>query len=131
MVDCGRRKQSRLSPHAARLGSPAPRQGRRRAHRVFLQADRGAAHGSGLHPGRARMEAVPSLKGERTMKVTLLVAALCCTVQPASAQVCGPEVKHSIRQVASKSLLETHPPADKALIYLFSPKYEGSLQMMV
>ncbi len=44
---------------------------------------------------------------------------------PAHPQVCGPDVKHSTKRVEGKSALEMNPPADKALVYVLAPTWEG------
>ena len=61
------------------------------------------------------------------MKIKLaLIASLLLAVIPAGAQVCGPDVKHSIKTVKGKSPLENSPPADKALVYALAPRQGGT-----
>lgn len=45
----------------------------------------------------------------------------------AQAQICGPDVKHSVKTVKGKSPLEASPPADKALVYVLAPRNAGSI----
>lgn len=47
-----------------------------------------------------------------------------------SAQICGPDVKHTTKPAEARSPLETAPPSDKALLYVLAPTYEAGQKQM-
>jgi len=47
------------------------------------------------------------------------------TVSTAHAQLCGPDVQHSTKRMKVKADIELSPPAEKALVYVLAPTYEG------
>jgi hypothetical protein len=64
------------------------------------------------------------------MAKIMIAAFACLWAVTASAQICGPDVKHSTKRVESRSPLEMNPPSDKAVVYVLAPTYEaGSVQL--
>lgn len=53
------------------------------------------------------------------MKPLALTAILWLTAAPAAAQLCGPDVQHSVTTVKVRSQLEVSPPKDRALLFVF------------
>src|SRR5579859_5394893 len=83
-----------------------------------------------------------SWKGERTMTTPSYTCRYMAVILffwlsgflaiGASAQICGPDVKHSTKLAEGKSPLETSPPPDKAVVYVLAPTEEaGSKQMKI
>ena len=63
-------------------------------------------------------------------RLLVFVALMLSVATYTGAQLCGPDVKLSTKRVKGKSPLETNPPADKALVYVLAPTYEGGYLQM-
>ncbi len=67
------------------------------------------------------------------MKTILVVLGILAIGAPARAQLCGPDVRLTVKHIASKSTLEQTPPKDQARLYVLDPASEltGGLQMKI
>jgi hypothetical protein len=61
------------------------------------------------------------------IKALLAFSALLLAGVPSRAQICGPDIKHSVQKFDGKSPLELNPPADKALVYVIDMGSSGQL----
>ncbi|MGH9775832.1 MAG: hypothetical protein ACRD50_12885 [Candidatus Acidiferrales bacterium] len=63
---------------------------------------------------------------KRMMVIAVMLLGIALGAATARAQICGADVKHSTKRVKSKSPLETNPPADKAVVYVFLVRADHS-----